>query len=180
MPGESISQIPIQATGINGATDLLMISQYTGIPGAEYVTRKATATQVASAFINKIPATAQYFIIGGGGPVQAGPASGGPLVINFAATITAAEIIGDVSGSASVDIWRCSYAQYDGGITHPVAADSICGGNYLTISSGVKGQSNLTSWNTSINSGDFLAFYVNSSSSLNTLTIIMSLARSVT
>ncbi len=55
MPKESISQIPVQAFSVNGGTDLVMISQYTGNPSAPYVTRKATLSVAGSqgAFIYK-------------------------------------------------------------------------------------------------------------------------------
>lgn len=47
MPGESISQIPLQANSISGAVDLLEISQYTGFPG-QYITKKVLAGLLAA------------------------------------------------------------------------------------------------------------------------------------
>ena len=179
MPGESISQIPQQANVINGPNDLLMISQWTGNPSAPYVTKKASAALVASAFITTVPASAEYFINGGGVPIIVG--LGGPyMTIPFNGTILSAEILGDKTGSSSVDIWRCTYSQFDSGVTHPVVSDSITGGNPLTITASDKSQSTLAGWSLAISAGDILAFDVLSNSVITRLTISITMQRSLT
>ncbi len=40
MPGQSISQIPLQALSVNGGTDFMEVSQATGNPSAPYVTKR--------------------------------------------------------------------------------------------------------------------------------------------
>ena len=65
---------------------------------------------------------------------------------------------GSVTGSAVVDIWKDTYANYP-----PTDADSITASATPTISSGIKTQdSTLTGWTTSITAGDILAFNLDS------------------
>lgn len=49
MPSESISQIPQQAIVVNGAMDLLEISQWTGNISAPYVTKKINPSLLVNA-----------------------------------------------------------------------------------------------------------------------------------
>jgi hypothetical protein len=63
------------------------------------------------------------------------------------------------SGSITVDVRRCTYAQFDSGATHPVSGDSIAGTDKPTLSSAVKNESTaLTGWDTTLDAGDVLWF----------------------
>ena len=99
------------------------------------------------------------------------------VTMPYAATITGASLVGSPSGTITVDIWRCNYAQFDGGVTHPVVGDSICGSNQLSISSGTKTTSNLSGWVISLNQGDILAFNISNVSGLTQATISLCLTR---
>ena len=62
-----------------------------------------------------------------------------------------------------VDVWKCTYSQFDAGGTHPVSGDKITASAPPTISSATKSQdSTLTGWTTAFAAGDILAFNVNS------------------
>ena len=75
----------------------------------------------------------------------------------FTGTITAAELIADQSGSIVVDLYKCSYSDYDAGSTHPVSGDSITASAPPTISSVVKAQdSTLAGWTTAISADDWV------------------------
>lgn len=50
----------------------------------------------------------------------------GDFVIRWDCTITGWQILGDQSGDITVDLWKCTYAQFDNS-AHPVAGDSIWG-----------------------------------------------------
>jgi len=91
-------------------------------------------------------------------------------------TIKSVTLLGDQAGAIVVDIWKCSYADFDQS-THPVDGDSITSASPPTISaSGVKAEdSTLTSWTTAITAGDILAFNVDSCTTIErcTLTIVV-------
>jgi hypothetical protein len=72
-------------------------------------------------------------------------------------------ILGDQVGSAVVDILVCSFPQFDAGITHPVAGDSITAGSPPTISGATKGRDTvLQDWFRNLVAGTVLRFTVNS------------------
>ena len=91
-----------------------------------------------------------------GAPVTTGIKA--DLFVPFSCVISQWTLLGDQVGSIVVDIWKVPYASYP-----PVVGNSITGSALPTISSAVKGQSNvLTGWTTAITAGDVLRFNVNS------------------
>lgn len=98
------------------------------------------------------------FVIDGGGSTCA-TGTKGFVEVDFNATIQQVTLMGSPTGYCVVDIWKTTYANFDGGTTHPVLADSITGSSVPTITSGVKYQdSTLTGWTKTITAGDILAF----------------------
>ena len=97
----------------------------------------------------------------------------GDLTIPFACTITEWTLLADATGSAVVDIWKDTYANYP-----PTIADVITASAKPTISSATKGQSStLTGWTATITAGDTLRFNVNSVSGINRLTLSLKVKR---
>jgi len=81
--------------------------------------------------------------------------------VPYNCTIKSVTLLADQSGSVTVDIWKCTYSDFDAGSTHPVNGDSITASATPAISSGVKYEDpTLTGWTTSISAGDILAFVV--------------------
>lgn len=77
------------------------------------------------------------------------------------------------TGSCSVDIWSLPIGSFP-----PTSANSIVGGNYPAISSGVTYFSNtLTGWNTAVSAGSTLVFNLRSSSAFTSVTIFLTLRR---
>lgn len=117
-----------------------------------------------------------FVIDGGGNTITTG--TKGYLEVPFQCTISVATLLADRSGSIVVDIWKCTYAQFDAGATHPVASDSITGGNPPTIITDTKSQdSTLTGWTTTVSAGDILAFNVNSATSIQRVTTALKVLR---
>jgi hypothetical protein len=89
-----------------------------------------------------------------------GPA--GDIVVDFNATITKVTMLSGLTGYALVDIMKTTYAQYDGGSTHPVwPGDSITANDKPTLVNANKySDSALTGWTTTINAGDILSFFL--------------------
>ena len=108
---------------------------------------------------------------GGGSVITAGAQVW--VRVPYACTITQVDALADQSGSAVVDIWKCSYADFDQS-THPVDGDSITASAPVTISTAVKStDSTLTGWTTSVSAGDILLFNADSCSSIEKLTIVL-------
>ena len=83
------------------------------------------------------------------------------------ATITKVTLLADQTGSAVLDIWKDTYANFP-----PVVGDSICGSSKPTLTSAIKYEdSTLTGWTTSITAGDVLGFYLTSCSTITQITL---------
>ncbi len=117
-----------------------------------------------------------FVIDGGGSTITTGVK--GDLEIPFACTIVRATLLADQSGSIVVDIFKCTYAQFDDS-THPVSGDKITASAPPTISSATKAQdSTLTGWTTAITAGDILRFNVNSVSTCQRVTLSLKVKKS--
>jgi len=113
------------------------------------------------------------FIIDGGASVIA-TGMKGYLSCDFAGTISQVELLADVSGSIVVNIWKCTYAQFDAGSTHPVVGDKITASAPPTITTATKSQdTTLTGWTKAFVAGDILAFNVDSIATIKRCTIAL-------
>lgn len=96
----------------------------------------------------------------------------------FGGTINQATLLADQTGSIVVDVWKCTYAQFDAGSTHPVSGDKITASAPPTITTDVKSQdSTLTGWTTAFSAGDILAFNVNSVTDIERVTLELKIAK---
>lgn len=125
-----------------------------------------------------IIADISFIIDGGGSAITTGVK--GDLEIDFACTVNSATLLADQAGAIVVDIFKCTYAQYDAGATHPVSGDKITSATPPTITaSNTKSQdTTLSSWITSISAGDILRFNVNSAATITRVTLILKVTRS--
>jgi len=117
----------------------------------------------------------QTVISGGGSVITTGAKSDADIYIPFDCTITGWTILGDgtQSGSAVIDIWRDTYANFP-----PVVADTITAAAKPTITSATKAQSStLTGWTIDIPAGSVLRFNVDSVSTFTSLKVILSIRR---
>lgn len=97
----------------------------------------------------------------------------GDLYVPFACTITGVVMLADVSGSAVMDIWKDSYANYA-----PTVADTITASAKPTISGGIKSlDTTLTGWTTAISAGDSLRFNLDSVATITRLTLQLTVSR---
>ncbi len=114
-----------------------------------------------------IAATITCVFDGNGAAVVAG--SEVYLEVPFAMTITGWTLLADQSGSAVVDVWKDSYANYP-----PTVADTIAGSEKPTLSSTQKNQDlSLSTWTTSVSAGDTLVFHVDSATTVEKLTLVI-------
>lgn len=116
--------------------------------------------------------TGLSFVIDGGGSVVT-TGEKGHVEIPFDCIITAARIVADQSGSIVVDIWRDSYANFP-----PTNADTITGGNEPTLSSAQSAEdTTLTDWLVLNRAGDWLAFNVDSATTVQRVTVSLTLRK---
>ncbi len=111
-------------------------------------------------------------VIDGGGSVITTGLKGYLGPVPFDGTITQASLVADQSGSIVVDVWKCTYAQFDAGSTHPVSGDKITASAPPTITTATKSQdSTLTGWTTAFAAGDIFALNVNSATTIQRATL---------
>ena len=176
MTNVPIQNLPLVST-LNGGEYLEISAPVPSLPGT-YVSQKATSATIAGIFSKLIPSTIEYVIDGLGVAISTGVK--GYLSIPFTGVITSAVLIADQSGTVTVNLWKCTYAQFDGGLTHPVAADSITGGNPPALSSATKNTSNLSGWSLTMSQGDVLAFQIPTlATNITRVTLALGVTRTV-
>lgn len=99
----------------------------------------------------------------------------GHIEIGVDCTITAARLVADASGSIVIDIWKDSYANL-----LPTDADSIVASAPPTLSSVLKSEdTTLTGWTKDLSKGDWLAFNVDSATTVKQITLSLSRIRRI-
>jgi hypothetical protein len=120
---------------------------------------------------NQRLATITFIIDGGGSAITTGIK--GYLEIPFACTITAARALADQSGSIVVDVWKDTFANYP-----PTDADSITASAPVTITTDTDSEDEtLTGWTTSVSAGDILGFNVDSVTTVERVTISLTVTK---
>jgi hypothetical protein len=98
----------------------------------------------------------------------------GYVEVPFNGVLAQVDMVADRSGNLVVDLWKCTYSQFDAGTTHPVAGDKITASTPPTISGGVKStDSTLASWITALTAGDVIGFYVTSVLNIQRVTLTL-------
>jgi hypothetical protein len=113
-----------------------------------------------------------YSISNGGNVLSTGLAGTG-LYIPFNCVIQGWTLLGDQSGSITLDIWKDSYANYP-----PTVLDTITGSAKPSITTASKNTSTtLTGWTTTINAGDVLYVNVDSVTSFTNIALSLKVAK---
>jgi len=108
-------------------------------------------------------ATLEITLDGGGAALVNGAAIDFLVPYNF--TCIGWTVLADRSSTIYLDVQYCTYAQFDGGTSHPAGGDSIVGGYYPNTSSAAKGQGGMTGWTrTYFGGGDVIRAAVSSGS----------------
>jgi hypothetical protein len=100
-------------------------------------------------------------IDGSGLPITTGQK--GYVTIPYSATIYGWDLIGNISGSCVIDLWKTTLSSFP-----PTSINTITGNQKPTLNNQmVNRNDSLTGWTTSINANDILAFTVLSASTLS-------------
>jgi hypothetical protein len=141
-----------------------------------YAANKVSITSQPSNFpratsANPVKQTIEMIIDGGGSAITTG--FKGFIEIPYACVINTVRLLADQSGSIVIDIWKDTYANYP-----PVVGDSITASAKPTISSATKSESStLTGWTKSVSAGDILGFNVDSVTTVQRVTISLTVTR---
>lgn len=162
---------PTGATGVTGNTG--PNGGPTGPTGSTGATSPTGPTGVAGDGIKGV----EFVIDGSGAVITTGIK--GYIEIPFGATINRVTLLADQGGAIVVDIYKCTYAQFDAGATHPVSGDKITASAPPTIpATGTKAQDAvLSGWTTAITAGDILAFNVNSCTTIQRVTLSLKITK---
>ena len=110
-------------------------------------------------------------IDGAGTPISSGLK--GYLRVPYSCTINSAQIVATAPGDISIDIWKDSFVNFP-----PAVTDSITASAPVSLSSAqASNDSTLTGWTTSIQEGDYLAFYVNAPATVSKITLSLEVTR---
>jgi len=94
--------------------------------------------------------------------------------VPFNGALSQVDMVADRSGSCVIDLWKCTYSQFDAGATHPVVGDKITASTPPTISSSTKStDSTLSGWTTALAAGDVIAFNVVSVTAIQRVTVTL-------
>lgn len=99
------------------------------------------------------------------------------VFIDIPGDIVEVTLLGNESGSIVIDLWKCTYAQFDN-TTRPVVADSITAAAKPTISSAHKSQdSTLTGWTRALAVANVIRVKVDSVTNLKRVLMNIKVAR---
>lgn len=106
-------------------------------------------------------------INGLGGTITTGVA--GYLMIPYDCIITGWSLVANASGSIVIDVWKDTYGNFP-----PTSADTITGTELPTLTSQQTNRVlSLSTWSNRIQTGDYLAFNVNSATTVTSVVLTL-------
>jgi hypothetical protein len=130
------------------------------------------------ALTSPVPTSSAFeWIVGDGiNPVPSGVQ--GSLSAPANGSVTGWALSADAAGSVSIDVWRCGALQFDGGITHPVVADSITAASPMLLANSASAiATTVPGWHTSFVGGDWLTIAVSNPVGIKRLTVVLNFNR---
>lgn len=115
----------------------------------------------------------EFVFDGGGSVIVTGGGDKYFFEVPFDCVITAWRLVGAPSGSLVIDVWKDTYANFP-----PLIGDTITASAKPTLSSQQKNQdTTLTGWTTTLTDGDWLAFNVDSATTVINATLSLTVRR---
>lgn len=161
------STVTLTRTTIRGSSNPGGIVNFTSVPKVWFDVQAEDLQALADASDSNLGM--EFVFQNGGNPLVA--LMCGDLEVQSDCTISSVTMVTDQVGSIVINIWKCTFAQFDNS-THPVAGDKITASAPPTISSGVSyHDTTLTGWTRSLSKGDILRFNIDSSSTVTRASI---------
>jgi hypothetical protein len=158
-------------TGAQGTTGILGIDGQTGLQGATGLSGPTGQTG-AQGITGSAGLGAIGFIMDGGtNTITTGQKA--VVVVPYAGTLTGWKLLGDTTGSITVDVWKTDYAGL------PLTSlNSITSANKPLISNSIKNQGDTSGWDTSsVAINDFMTINVQSIVSLKKVTLALEVTK---
>lgn len=157
------------SSGVLGIKNVTVVRHVNGTAAASHSALKLVTVRPS---LGSSQTRAIELVIDGGAAVPT-TGSKGILKVPFACDIIDVELIGDVSGSAVVDIKKGTPSSD----TNMPSRTSICASAKPTLSSQQrKRDATLTGWTTALNAGDILEWNLDSISTIKRLTVALTVA----
>lgn len=158
--------------------DIAALPPYPGKPDGQVSVESAAADAAAAAVSAAAADASADLALGATNRVLSAMFSGGFSVIpvgevvylpvTLDCTITGWTLVGDVVGSAVIDVWKAPNAI-------PTVGNTIAGSEKPTLSAAQLASDNtLTTWSVAVTAGDILAFRIDSASGVKRLTLTLS------
>jgi hypothetical protein len=133
-----------------------------------------TANTISATTYQNLPIDYRSFgvvVDGAGSVITTG--NKGYLSLPYSGYITGWRILGDQSGSTSIDVWKTNYIGFP-----PTSGDSITGGNYPNLTSQqINEDYSLLGWTTGFTSGDIISFNVLSASTTTRINLTINVIK---
>lgn len=172
--------LPLNTTTAMGNTDSLVNVWNAAVGGSNQIPALTGAVVSVGATLATTETIDLMVTIGNGVTViNTGVGANWTAPFDFGATIVSWSIVAAQGGAISIDVWKCTYTQFDAGATHPVAADKISASAPIVFAATTtKATSSLlTGWTTGVNINDILAFNVASVTTCTQVTLNLKLTK---
>jgi len=169
-PSVNISALTISTLTVSGESVLNAISANT-LSAQTIISGSTNISSLFSSISHTHFGGIGFTIDGGTSVITTG--FKGSVIVPFNCIIQSWTIVGDSTGSIVIDVWKDIYGNYP-----PTSGDTIAGTEKITLSNQQKNQDlSLTSWTTSISSGDILSFKVDSVSAVKKIYVMINVIK---
>jgi hypothetical protein len=166
----------VLTSDVSGNGTWQQIPSFTGgtVTGSTNFTNGLTANTISATTYQNLPIDYRSFgvvVDGAGSVITTG--NKGYLSLPYSGYITGWRILGDQSGSTSIDVWKTNYIGFP-----PTSGDSITGGNYPNLTSQqINEDYSLLGWTTGFTSGDIISFNVLSASTTTRINLTINVIK---
>jgi hypothetical protein len=166
----------VLTSDVSGNGTWQQIPSFTGgtVTGSTNFTNGLTANIISATTYQNLPIDYRSFgvvVDGAGSVITTG--NKGYLSLPYSGYITGWRILGDQSGSTSIDVWKTNYIGFP-----PTSGDSITGGNYPNLTSQqINEDYSLLGWTTGFTSGDIISFNVLSASTTTRINLTINVIK---
>lgn len=171
-PGSTAAVSPLEVKELDGAPDVTGV-KIIRVPNGTLTDEGSGTVQLGFGPGVNIEGAGSLEIVIDGGGAEITTGIKAYVEVPFDCTLTAARLAADQPGSIVVDIWQDTYGAFP-----PVDADSITAGTPPTlVAVQTSEDTTLSGWTTALVKGDWLAFNVDSATTVTRVTVSLTFRR---